>query len=825
MSSLSRAARVYILSVYLAAAVAVAATWWVGPRPVSPWPMVLGLIATIGSARFLVPLPVFGSVSIAFTFVFGVLILLGSPVACLTAGTAALAASLLRRTNRPPLYRISFNVAALALACAVSGLAFRLTGGRPGPVEPATEWLPILMATVTFFLMNTALVSVVISLNDGLPLMQNWRVNFFWTGPAYLAGAALATLMALGVQWVGVWAVLLALPPLYVLYFSLRLYATRVRQERLHGQEMSDLYLKIIEALALAIDAKDRTTQRHLRRVQTFAVEMGCLMGLSRPELEALKAGSLLHDIGKLAVPEYILCKPGKLTRDEYEKMQIHPRIGAEILETVHFPYPLASVVRSHHEKYDGTGYPDRLAGEDIPLGARILAVVDCFDALTSDRPYRRPLTKEEALKYIQEESGTFYDPRVVDTLTKNLGRMEILATQVNRTRETWSAPDKRKINKGDDRLSRDTNAIRASVMENISSAHRELYALYDVAQGAAKSLNLDEVLAFISSKIARLIHYRCLILYLYDKQRKILKARYVNGHDAARLKNHTVVLGERMSGWAAQHLMPMHGRAHGDPVRREGARSDLEELLARGSIEPLENAIVVPLQDRNELIGVLALYDRPDQPYEDDHQRLITVIAKHVTSAVRNATLYEATQESALIDPLTSLPNARYLFVSFEEEISRAVRQQIPLSIIELDIDDFKEINDRHGHPSGDRVLRGLARAIRGQLRGCDTCVRYAGDEFIITVPGVGKGEIEKVQARIQKAIESHRFHLHGGRPLRLSVSMGSASFPEDGRSFDALIAVADARMYSQKVAGQGGAPDRDGYQKFTGRRNVPVN
>ena len=172
------------------------------------------------------------------------------------------------------------------------------------------------------------------------------------------------------------------------------------------------------------------------------------------------------------------------------------------------------------------------------------------------------------------------------------------------------------------------------------------------------------------------------------------------------------------------------------------------------------------------------------------------------------------------------ALPNARYLFVSFEEELSRAMRQDAPLSLIELDVNDFKAVNDRHGHAAGDRILRGLARAIRAELRGCDTCVRYAGDEFIITVPGVGKPGIEKVRRRIQKAIETHRFPLHGGKTLRVAVSMGAASFPEDGSTFDALLASADARMYAEKLAGKGARPaGGEGYQRFAGRRDVPVN
>jgi diguanylate cyclase (GGDEF)-like protein/putative nucleotidyltransferase with HDIG domain len=824
LSNLTRGARLYIVSVYCAGLAALILSWAFGDRPASFHMLLIALAVAGAAAPFRVHVPVFGNVSIAFTFIFAILILLGTSAAALSAAVAAVSASVIRRRGRSPLYRIAFNAANLILATVATGLVFRLLGGEVGSFEPATEWLPALISTVVFFLVNTWFVAVVVSLTDGVPLVRNWSTNFLWTCPVYVAGSALAAILVLGVQHVGLWALLLSLPPLYVLFFSLRLYASRATQERRHHREMADLYLSIIEALALAIDAKDRTTQRHIRRVQTYAVELGRVLGLSHAELEALKAGSLLHDIGKLAVPEHILCKPGRLSREEFEKMKIHPRIGAEILETVQFPFPLVSIVRSHHEKWDGTGYPDRLKGEEIPMGARILSVVDCFDALTSDRPYRRPLTKKEALVYLQSEAGSFYDPRVVGALVDNLNRMEELAGRVNRSRETWTAPDKRQVNQGDDRLSRDTNELRRSIMKNISSAHRELYALYEIAQNLAKSLNLEEALSFIASKVARLVHYRCLILYLYDEEQKVLKARYVTGHDAARLKDHQVKMGERMSGWAAVHRMPLAGRAHLDPVKREGERSDLEEILKSKTIEPLENAIVAPLLDGDSILGVLALYDRPDQPYEEDSLRVISIVAKHVGSAVKNTILYESTQESALTDPLTSLPNARYLFVSFEEEISRAMRQQVPLSIIELDVNDFKEVNDRHGHPAGDRILREMARVIRDQLRGCDTCVRYAGDEFIVTVPGVDKEGIDRVQSRIQKAIEEHRFPLHGGRHLRISVSMGAATFPEDGRVFDALLAVADARMHDHKFMRRRPA-DPDGLQKFSGRRDVPVN
>jgi diguanylate cyclase (GGDEF)-like protein/putative nucleotidyltransferase with HDIG domain len=824
VTSSKSAVRAYIICVCAAGAGAITVSFLLGERP-EPVLLLVAVAAGIASSPFRIPLPVLGNVSIAFTFVFATLLLLGTPAAVVTATLAGAAASLLRRGGRPPIARVLFNTGELAVSSAAAGLVFHLAGGTPGPLDPGQEWPAVLLSSAAFFIVNSFLVAGVVSLTDAIPLLHNWRANFLWTGPAYLAGAFLGAALTLGVQTFGLMALGLSLPLLYVLYFSLNLYADRVAQERRHGRQMADLYLSVIEALALAIDAKDRTTQRHIRRVQAYAVELGRCLGITEPELEALKAGALLHDIGKLAVPEHILCKPGPLTREETEKMRIHPRIGVEILETIRFPFPLTEVVRSHHEKWDGSGYPDRLKGAEIPITARILSVVDCFDALTSDRPYRKPLSQEEALRYVESEAGTSFDPSVVEALVKNLGRLRALAEEINRSHETATAPDKRRLLKGVEPLTRGTNLLRASITDSIHSAQRELFALYEIAQSTSRSLNLDEAMGFLAGKIAHLIHHRCAVLYLYDKEKRSLVVRHVHGLHSQRLGHHSIAMGKRMSGWAALHRMPIHGVVQRDSAQRDGGRSDLEELLEDGALHGLESSLVAPLLDGDTLLGVLALYDDREHPYEDDNLRVISIIANHVATAVRNALQYGASQGSVLIDPLTRLPNARYLFVSFEEEISRALRQQVPLSIIELDANGFNEVNDQHGHAAGDRILRELARVVRGQLRGCDTCVRYAADEFIVIVPGVGRQEVARLQRRIQEAIEGHEFLVHGGKPVRLSVSMGSASFPEDGKSFEALIAVADARMYGVKASRRRGDADGSGYQRFTGRRSVPVN
>src|SRR5437899_8534756 len=205
----------------------------------------------------------------------------------------------------------------------------------------------------------------------------------------------------------------------------------QVEIEKQHVEDVASLHVRTIEALALAIEAKDHTTHKHLQRVRVFAVAIAQRLGLSEDEIEALRAAALLHDIGKLAVPEHIINKPGKLTPEEFEKMKIHPIVGSEILERVAFPYPVAPIVRSHHERWDGTGYPEGLAGEGIPIGARILSAVDCLDALASDRQYRRALPLDEAMAKVKEKSGTWFDPKIVTILESRyieLERMDQMA-------------------------------------------------------------------------------------------------------------------------------------------------------------------------------------------------------------------------------------------------------------------------------------------------------------------------------------------------------------------------------------------------------------
>ena len=277
---------------------------------------------------------------------------------------------------------------------------------------------------------------------------------------------------------------LLIVPVIYLIYRSYRLYLGKLEDEKRHVEEIANLHLRTIEALALAIEAKDHTTHDHLQRVRVYAIEVAKEMDISQGEMEALHAAALLHDIGKLAIPEHIISKPGRLTPEEFEKMKIHPVVGAEILEQVRFPYPVVPIVRAHHEKWDGSGYPFGLSKEEIPVGARILSAVDFVDAMASDRQYRRALPMHEVLLRLQAESGKSFDPKVVAILQKRYRHLEKIVTGHPESATSKLSTDV-KVERGDapaagfeDTAVKDVAAHEATFLSSIAAARQPAFTI-----------------------------------------------------------------------------------------------------------------------------------------------------------------------------------------------------------------------------------------------------------------------------------------------------------------------------------------------------------
>jgi diguanylate cyclase (GGDEF)-like protein/putative nucleotidyltransferase with HDIG domain len=576
-----------------------------------------------------------------------------------------------------------------------------------------------------------------------------------------------------------------------VLFVGVRVYrafAARLEEERSHARRMAELQMATIEALALAIDAKDQSAPNHIRRVQTYAAGVARAMGMTEEDVQGIKTAALLHDIGKLAVPEHILAKPGPLTPEEFQKVRIHPQVGADIIAGVPFPYPVAPLILSHHERWDGRGYPSGLKQEEIPLGARILCVADYFDALTSDRPYHKAIGNDAALAILQQDAGKALDPAIVSAFARIMPR---LRAEVEKEELEMPRVGPPPIKRGESLRTIGVQAeVKGTVFDDIALAHREIYALYQIAQTMGTSLGVADTTALIASKLTNLVPFSACALFLYSDSNDTLGCRFATGVDSELLQQLSLRSGQGLTGWVARNRRPL---VNARPS------ADIEAMNSDAPTE-LQSALVCPLIFGERFIGTLAVYHVEPSFYRDDHRRLLDRVCEQAAAVIHNSIVFEQTQEDSLTDPLTGLPNTRFMFMHLTRELARAERLKSEVSLLVMDLNDFKEINDNHGHHIGDRALRAVANMLRAAIRPYDICVRYAGDEFIVVLSGCGHEEAEAKRLELQVAIDALSFEARPGVRLPLSISAGAAVFPHDGDSYESLLATADSRMYRDK-------------------------
>ncbi len=691
---------------------------------------------------------------------------------------------------RPQPVQLLFNAASATLSTTVSYLVC-----HGAWLSRFDNSIPILFfcASTSYFLVNTASVAGIIALTEHKPIFRLWRESFLWTGPQYLVGATVAALFRVLSDHVGwQWAVIV-LPSMYVIYGSYRVYLGRVEAERRHATEISELHLRTLEALAVAIEAKDETTHDHLRRVQVYATEIAHELGVSEGEIEALRAAALLHDIGKLAVPEYILSKPGRLTPEEFERIKIHPTVGAEILQRVRFPYPVVPIVAAHHEKWDGTGYPKGLRGEEIPIGARILTAVDCLDALASERQYRRALPLEEAMKTIAAQAGTSFDPRVVEVLGQRYRDLEKMARaaavpetrlSVHTTVERGEAPDAGFVSIQEAPVA---GADAPSFINFIAAARQEFQNLHELTNGLGTSLSLEGTMSLLAAHLKNIVPYDAIAVYIIDN--KVLVPQYVSGTDADLFQSIRIPVGQGLSGWVAETRKSI---INGNPSVEPGHVSDPRRYTVLGS------AIAVPLVGTEGVIGVLTLYHKIKDAFTRDHHRLLLAITSKASLTIENALMFREAREGAVTDALTGLPNTRSLFVHLEAELARAARNNETVTALVLDLDGFKEVNDRFGHLTGNKVLRQVARHLQSACRPYDYVARMGGDEFVMVISGITADGLARRYEELSRLVRTAGAECTGEKIL--SVSIGDASFPNEGTNAEELLAEADRKMYAMK-------------------------
>src|SRR5579863_9053741 len=723
-------------------------------------------IAVLAS-RLKVNLPgITGTMSVNFLFILlGILQLSVSETLIL--GCASILVQCLY-PDRPSAIQITFNICASAVSTALAYWAYDFALSRDLVTSRA---LALGIAASIYFVANTGSIATVISFTEGKSLRKILVECYFWSFPYYLVGAGIAG--AIGwfdnaFNWENS---LLVVPVIYLIYRSYSLYLGKLDNEKRHVEEMANLHLRTIEALALAIEAKDHTTHDHLQRVRIYAIEVAKELGVTGGDMEALHAAALLHDIGKLAIPEHIISKPGRLTPEEFEKMKIHPVVGAEILQRVRFPYPVVPIVRAHHEKWDGSGYPLGLKGKEIPIGARILSAVDFLDALASDRQYRRALPLHDVMQKLAAESGKSFDPKVVNVLQKRYQYLERLAVDKAEQDPNDPLSTAIKIERGlepaagfENARAQDYAGRETTFLSSIAAARQEAQSLFELSQDLGASLSLTETLSVFSVKLKPMVPYDAIAIYI--RRGDELLPEYVNGDNYRLFSSLRIPLGDGLSGWVAQNKKPI---VNGNPAVEPGYVNDPEKSTS------LRSALAVPLEGVSGVIGVLALYRAEPDAFTSDHLRILLAVSGKMALAIENALKYQQAESSATTDYLTGLPNARSLFLQLDRELARCKRDNASLTLMVCDMNGFKKINDRFGHLEGNRVLRLFAQALKDSCREYDYVARMGGDEFVVIATGLAAGDAAKRVEQIRPLARQAGFDVCGEEILSLSVGLRS--------------------------------------------------
>jgi putative nucleotidyltransferase with HDIG domain len=589
--------------------------------PGQEWLILAALTLLTGS--FTVKIPKLSArVSVSDTFVFAAVLLFGSSVPTVIVALDCLVATLWLRRTRGSRLRSLFSFASVAFAIWTAATVFYVVVGttQVTPLVLPKLLLPLLLLAAIYFLMNTWLVALALAFERRVNIFKLWTENFAWLSLNYFGGVSVAALLVSYTRSIDLAAVSVIVPLLVISYLTYRTSTARVEEAQRYIDQVQDFYMSAIETLAMAVDAKDQITHGHIRRVQVFATELARRLGVSdESQQKAIAAAALLHDMGKLAIPEHILNKPGPLTVAEFERMKQHADLGADLLSSIRFPYPVVPIVRHHHENWDGTGYPSNICGTDIPLGARILSVVDCFDALTSDRPYRPRLTTEDAFDILQKRRGTMYDPLVVDTFIRAYAEIAPLATSAGQEARTIFASDA-----VDGSLQDGASGPLQKIRENASEAA----LLRTCNEQIAKAASVGAAFDVAAQCLRQLMPATVYSLYEFDSQSDSLVCRYVVGDPNKLIYGLTIPLGQRVTGWAGAN-------------RRTAVNSDASLDLAKiaQGFEPhLRSAISISLTDQERLIAVLTAYSLQQEAFNENHRDIFEHVCE--TLAGRFCTL-----------------------------------------------------------------------------------------------------------------------------------------------------------------------------------------
>ena len=616
---LSVGARVYISVVVVAGTLAVAASVYdLTVAPPSPQWLVLALLAFL-TGSFSIKLPSINArISVSEAFVFAAVLLFGPAAATIIVTLDAIILSSWASSRRHSKVRAAFNICAAATAIWVAAHLFRLLLPQT-PTSPRLEEIifPVAVLSATYFAINSFFIAIAVSYEKSSSPLEIWKQNFAWVGLNYVGGASVAMLLVTYRQSIDLTALSVILPILAITYLTFRTSLGRLADANRHVTQVNDLYLSTIETLAMAVDAKDQITHGHIRRVQVYAVDLAKRLGVNEAsQLKAIEAAALLHDMGKLAIPEHILNKPGKLTPAEFETMKRHADIGADLLSSIRFPYPVVPIVRHHHEHWNGQGYPSGISGTDIPLGARILSVVDCFDALNSDRPYRPRLSVPEAFAILRERRGTMYDPLVVDQFLSAYHEMVDVANEAGEQARSLL-------------VAHATVDSGSSALEEIRAAAADGAVLAATRQNLLEARNLTDAMSGLGQAVRQLTPSSACAFFRYSPESDDLFCEYVSDDKFSAILGLRIRPGERVTGWVA---------ANRQTISNSDATLDLGQAALVVEPRPRSAVSTPVLGPQGDFQGVLTAYSPVADVFTHRHvyafEQLANTFGEHLSKA-----------------------------------------------------------------------------------------------------------------------------------------------------------------------------------------------
>ncbi|MEX2304289.1 MAG: HD domain-containing phosphohydrolase [Bryobacterales bacterium] len=649
------------------------------------------------------------------------------------------------------------------------------------------------VAAATYYLLVSSTSAMRIGILARTSPLRVWNEKFFWTSPIYMLAPLGVTVMRLLQDAQSYVDTLLGLSVIGAAYFYMRTYFPRLHDRQDHAQRMAEIRQRAIETLAVAIEAKDGSTAGHLQRVKLYASRLGARLGCTETEIRTLKLAAVLHDVGKVGVPDYILKKPSRLTDHEFIEISHHVSIGAEIVAAMEFPEPVAQIVLSHHEHWDGSGYPQRLVGSEIPKLARILTVVDCFDALISERPYRQALLIDDAVEIMNEQRGKIFDPDILDAflaelpsyleeLEQDLKRDRALKPHApklqNAVKQTW-------ITEQSGRTS-----LQRRTLQRLTEAPDQLEAFYDVLRTLGADLNvgksLHDCLQIMRGAIPS---EKAGIFTKQDGKYVLMAADGIPAHCLGRMH------------LSADHGLVAHAAHTGVPMIADAPPVELPGGPVHHYLEDVQATLAAPLIFEEQVVGVIVFCSGHPGAFTEDHGLFLGLITEKVASTMVSWHHLERMQIEAQTDTVTGLPNARTAFTQLEVELDRAQQEGGKVGVLFMDINGLKPINDSYGHAAGDRLLIETGQRLRSCLRSFDFLGRMGGDEFLAVLPGATQEAMDEQIEQIKAALSRSRIEVAQGIRTRPMVSVGAALYPDDAGDADELVYISDQRMYQEKT------------------------